>query len=331
MNFTATVVNARQVKLFLLLGGVNVFLKVVKVLSIVIISSLMLIGCGQSMVSDSQANLTNIGGEKKFTIVTSFYPMYVSTINITKGVPNVQVKNMTKPETGCLHDYQLSPEDLKILEKADAFVVNGAGMEVFLDKVIQQQTQLKVVDGSKGIVLLKDDNGEENPHVWVSISNAIIQVENIAQQLSSLDAAHADIYKSNADDYIKKLSALKDTMHTSLDSTPNKNIITFHEAFPYFAKEFNLNIVAVIEREPGAEPSPRELEDTIQKIKDSNIKALFAELQYPSKAADVISQETGAKVYMLDPGVIGDAKSDAYNDYINMMEKNLETLQEALK
>jgi len=294
-------------------------------------STLILVGCGQSKSTDHQGSPTSAGAEKKFTIVTSFYPMYISTINITKGVAGVQVVNMTKPQTGCLHDYQLSPEDLKTLEKADAFVINGAGMEAFLDKAIGQQAQLKVVDGSRGIALLKDEKGEENPHVWVSISNAILQVQNIAQQLSAIDTVHADQYKSNADDYIKKLSALRDTMHTSLDSAPHKDIITFHEAFPYFAKEFNLNIVAVIEREPGAEPTPKELENTIRQIKESNITALFAEPQYPSKAAEAIARETGAKVYTLDPAVTGDARPDAYNDYIAIMEKNLKTLQGALK
>jgi len=308
-----------------------VFTKLVKVISILTMSTLILVGCGQSKSTDHQGSPTSAGAEKKFTIVTSFYPMYISTINITKGVAGVQVVNMTKPQTGCLHDYQLSPEDLKTLEKADAFVINGAGMEAFLDKAIGQQAQLKVVDGSRGITLLKDEKGEENPHVWVSISNAILQVQNIAQQLSAIDTVHADQYKSNADEYIKKLSALRDTMHTSLDSAPHKDIITFHEAFPYFAKEFNLNIVSVIEREPGAEPTPKELETTIRQIKESNITALFAEPQYPSKAAEAIARETGAKVYTLDPAVTGDARPDAYNDYITIMEKNLKTLQEALK
>ena len=307
------------------------FKKLVTVLSILTLSTFILSGCGQSKSADNQGAPTSIGVEKKFTIVTSFYPMYISTINITKGVAGVQVVNMTKAQTGCLHDYQLSPEDLKTLEKADAFVINGAGMEAFLDKAIGQQPQLKVVDASTGIVLLKDEKGEENPHVWVSISNDILQVQNIAQQLCALDSAHAEQYKSNADEYVKKLSALRDTMHKSLDSAPNKNIITFHEAFPYFAKEFNLNIVAVIEREPGSEPTPKEIEDTIRQIKESNIKALFAEPQYPSKAAETIARETGAKVYTLDPAVTGDARPDAYNDYITVMEKNLKTLQEALK
>ena len=98
-----------------------------------------------------------------------------------------------------------------------------------------------------------------------------------------------------------------------------------------FAKEFNLNIVDVIEREPGTEPSPKELEETIDKVKELKVKALFAEPQYPAKAAEVIAKETGAKVYTLDPAVTGESKADAYDDYINTMKKNLDVLKEALQ
>ena len=112
--------------------------------------------------------------DKKFRIVTSFYPMYIDAINITKGVDGVEVINMTKPQTGCLHDYQLTTEDMKTLEKADAFIVNGAGMESFLDKVIKQQKNLKVIDASKSdeINFLKDGD-EINPHVWLSVTYSI--------------------------------------------------------------------------------------------------------------------------------------------------------------
>ncbi len=289
------------------------------------ISTMFLAGCGR----DNKQN--NTAANKNFVIVTSFYPMYISTINITRDVPGVEVINMTKPQTGCLHDYQLVPDDVQKLEKASAFVVNGAGMEAFLDKAVKQQPKLKIVDASKGIVLLKDENGEENPHVWVSVSNAIIQVKNIAEQLAALDPANAEKYKSNANVYTKKLESLREDMHSNLDNVKTKDIITFHEAFPYFAKEFNLNIIDVIEREPGTEPSPKELEETIDKVKQLKVKALFAEPQYPAKAAEVIAKETGAKVFTLNPAVTGESKPNAYDDYIIIMKKNLDVLKEALQ
>ena len=284
---------------------------------------LLLTGCGST-------NTAGGGKDGSFHIVTSFYPMYVATINITQGVDGVTVTNMTKPQTGCLHDYQLMTEDMKTLEKADAFVINGAGMESFLDKVIEQQKNLKIIDASKGIELLKDDD-EENPHVWLSVTDAILQVKNIAEQLKAADPKHADAYEKNAAAYIKKLEALKAEMHAELDTVPNKDIVTFHEAFPYFAKEFGLNIISVVEREPGTEPTPAELQATIEQVKKLPVKVLFTEPQYSPSAAETIARETGAKIYTLDPVVTGEANDQALNAYIDTMKKNMETLKTALQ
>ena len=296
-----------------------------KVLSLLLlVLSIALVGCGGA---DKAA-------EKKtaepFRIVTSFYPMYVATINITDGVDGVEVYNMTKPQTGCLHDYQLMTEDMKTLEKADAFVINGAGMEDFMDKVTEHQKKLKVIDASRGIELIHDEEGD-NPHVWLSVTEAIAQVRNIADQLKEADPAHADAYEKNAAAYIEKLTALKTEMHAALDNVPHKDIVTFHEAFPYFAKEFNLNIIGVVEREPGTEPTPTELQETIEQVNSLPTKVLFTEPQYSPAAAETIARETGAKIYTLDPVVTGEATPQAKNAYIDTMKANMKVLKEALQ
>lgn len=309
--------------------------KPVKLLSLLLLSLLLLSGCGsnsetkptvsQPKESSTLGNTT----EKPLTFAASFYPMYIFTLNVTKDMPNVKVVDMTQPTTGCLHDYVVTPTDMKNLEGAQYFIINGAGMESFMDKVISQMPNLKIIDSSKGIQLIKGAGDEgDNPHVWVSITNAITQVKNIADQLSALDPANAAEYQKNTNDYIQKLEAERTKMHQALDGVKNRDIVTFHESFPYFAKEFNLNIAGVIEREPGSEPSARELDETIDKVKSLNVKALFAEPQYSSKAAATIANETGAKVYTLDPVVTGPMNDDAY---INIMDNNLKTLQEALK
>lgn len=289
------------------------------------IGSILLAGCGaQPGTKDAEK------AEGGFRIVTSFYPMYIDAINITRGVDGVTVTNMTKPQTGCLHDYQLTTEDMKTLEKADAFIVNGAGMENFLDKVIKAQKGLTVIDASRGIPLLEED-GEKNPHVWLSISRDIEQVKNIAEQLEEADPAHADAYAANAKAYIEKLTSLQAEMYASLDNVPHKEIVTFHEAFPYFAEEFDLKIIGVIEREPGSEPTPEELEQTIAQVKQLPVKVLFTEPQYSPSAAETIARETGAKIYELDPVVTGEATPAAMDAYLDAMRKNMEVLQKALQ
>ena len=305
--------------------------KLTKILTIVFAASMLLTGCNNSAESNNSIESNN-----KLTIVTSFYPMYISTLNIVKDIPDVEVINMTAPQTGCLHDYSLSTKDLKTLSSADIFVINGAGMESFLDDVIDEYSDLKIIEASNGISLIEDTDHDEhehdvNPHVWVSISKNIEEVSNIAEELSSLDPNHANEYQDNANEYIAKLENLRTEMHAALDNVNNKDIITFHEAFPYFAEEFGLNIVGVIEIEPDSEPSAKEVENIISIINEKNIKALFTEPQYSSKIADTIAKETGASIYTLDPIVTGDSNEKAYNDYIIKMQENLNTLKEALK
>ena len=296
-----------------------------KILSLLLlVLSVALVGCGGAEKAAEKKSA------EPFRIVTSFYPMYVATINITDGVDGVEVYNMTKPQTGCLHDYQLMTEDMKTLEKADAFVINGAGMEDFMDKVTEQQKKLKVIDASRGIELIHDDEGD-NPHVWLSVTDEIAQVRNIADQLKEADPAHADAYEKNAVAYIEKLTALKTEMHAALDNVPHKDNVTFHEAFPYFAKEFKLNIIGVVEREPGTEPTPTELQETIEQVNALPTKVLFTEPQYSPAAAETIARETGAKIYTLDPVVTGEATPAAKDAYIDTMKKNMKVLQEALQ
>lgn len=299
------------------------FTKRLTALILAVMSMLSIIALTGCTVEENKKN-----GDNTFTIVTSFYPIYVFTKNVIGDIPGVELINMTEPQTGCLHDYQLIPADLKTLEKADAFVINGAGMEAFMDKVIRQQPDLDIIEASKGIELLKDDNGEENPHVWVSISGAVTEVKNIAEGLAASDTKNAAAYRENADRYAKLLEQQREKMHQQLDGFKNKDIVTFHEAFPYFAKEFGLNIVSVVEREPGTEPSAGELAGLIDKIRDTKVKVLFAEPQYSQKSAESIAKETGAKVYMLDPVVTG-AKNAPADSYMKAMDQNLKVLVEA--
>lgn len=295
-------------------------------LFVVLILASLVIFIGSSLNSNKSVSNSS-DGEKPLTIATSFYPMYVFALNITKDLPNTRVINMTKPTTGCLHDYALTPEDMKNLENANVLIINGAGMESFLDKVLGQMPDIQIIDSSEGISLL-NRNGEVNSHLWVSITKATQQVRNIGDQLAEFDSANAAKYQANTQDYIRKLEALRERMHLELDGTKNRDIITFHEAFPYFAEEFNLNVVGIIEREPGSEPSAKELAETIDKVNELKVKALFAEPQYPTNMIDTIVRETGAKVYYLDPIVTGPMDADAY---LNIMESNLQTLKEALE
>ena len=295
-------------------------------LTVIMLTATLLICCS----CGSGENNIETGNKDKFQIITSFYPIYIATINVTRGLKDVNVVNMTRSQVGCLHDYQLTPWDLKLIESGDAFVINGAGMETFVDSLVSQNPEIRIVNASDGIKLIEDSNGRKNAHVFVSVANEILQVENIARQLSILNPKNKEAYMKNSKEYVKKLEALGVKMHAALANIKSTRIVTFHEAFPYFAKEFGLTIAAVIEREPGATPTPKELVQTINIINDNKITSIFVEPQYPIRTANIIAQETGAKVFVLDPMVTGNAKPDAYDDYILRMEKNLSVLEETL-
>ncbi len=288
--------------------------KVVLVAALALVACLC-VGCAASAPSSGQTG--------DFTIVTSFYPMYLLTQNVVGDIPGVTVHNMAAPDVGCLHDYQLLPADLRALESADALVINGAGMESFLDKVREVYPSLPVIEASAGIALL-----DNNPHVWVDPRNAAIEVKNIAQGLAALLPAQEKRLAENSDAYRAVLEQLYARMVVALDGITQRDIVTFHEAFPYFAAAFSLRIAAVIEREPGTEPSTRELAEIVDTVKASGVRALFAEPQYADRAAEVIARETGAHVYTLDPVVTGPMSKTAYQD---AMERNLGTLLTALK
>lgn len=283
------------------------------------------------------------GAEEPFQVVTSFYPVYVLTANVVDGIDGVTLSNLTAPETGCLHDYQLLPGDMRALADASIFVINGAGMEQFMDKVIAQYGTMPIVDTSAGVPLLYGedahhhdtdgddghDHGEEvvNPHIWLDPRNAAIQVLNIGEGLAEADPAHAAQYRENAEAYAAKLEALYTEMLQGLQDLPERRLVTFHDAFPYFANAFDFDIIATMHLEAEEQPSTRELADMVDLVNALSLQALFAEPQYDSRTADVIAAETGAQVYVLDPVVTGKLQPDAYEI---AMRQNVQTLREAL-
>lgn len=302
-----------------------------KKLVILLLMLIFLMGCANKHEFDSN----------KLQIVTSFYPIYVASLNIIDGAENVELTNLTSTEVGCLHDYQLTTANMLMLNEADVLIINGGGMESFVQKAIDNCENLAIINSSEGILEEHEHEHEheqetdehnhehgENAHIWVSISLYIKQVENIRDELCKINPENTEIYTKNTDEYIKRLEILKNEMHEALDNIEEKDIVTFHEAFEFFAEEFGLNIVAVIEREPGTYPSAGELVDIIKIVEKTNAKAVFTEPQYFENAANIIANETGRKLYELDPIVSGELTKEAYE---SAMKNNLETLIKALK
>lgn len=258
--------------------------------------------------------------------MTSFYPVFVATLNVADGVPGIEVSNLASPHIGCLHDYQLTAADVRALASAHLLLANGAGMESFLDKLRRTFPALRIVEVSAGIPLM-----DGNPHVWVSFEGARRHADNIASALAEVAPDRAEKFRENARRYRASIDALEARLTEKLAPHRGAAIITFHEAFPYLARDFGLVVVGVVEREPGSEPGARELAETIRLARAHRVRAIFTEPQFSDRSARVIARESGARVYELDPVVTGPPEPEkAKGAWLRAMEQNAVVLARAL-
>jgi len=279
---------------------------------------------------------------EKLNIVTSFLPVQSHTLAIAGDHANV--KQLLAKDTGP-HDFQLTPADVKKLSDADVLIINGAGIEEWLGELIKKSgnKSLVVVDTSNGIKLVESpeeieighshahahdhDHGDgANPHIWLDPVIAKKQAANIVAALQKADPSNASAYAENGKVYEAKLSALDSDYRSTLAPLPNKNLVTFHDAFPYLAARYKLNYVGAISEFPEKDPTPKQLAALVDKIRSLKVGVLFAENGYAPGLLKKIAGETGAKVSELDTLEVGQGTPTAYLD---RMGANLESLRKA--
>lgn len=258
-------------------------------------------------------------------IVTSFYPIYIIAENITEGAENIELENMADVNVGCLHDYTLTTEDMKKIEKADIFIINGLGMENFIEKAMESNNEMAVIDSSTKITDVIKNEEEINAHIWTNIDNYILQVENISEQLISLNAQNAEIYKTNTDTYIEKLNEVKEKYLENLKGLNGKKAISLNEAFEYLGKELGIDMTTIETDHEESTMSAEMLKNIIDKVKQENIEIIIIDKNDNDSNAKSIAEETGAKVLKLNSGLKGSLEKDAY---INQVEENMQILAE---
>lgn len=261
--------------------------------------------------------------DEKFKIVTTFYPLYIMTSNITQGANNIELVNMADINVGCIHDYTLTTADMKKVENADVIIQNGLGLESFMEKVTSSNKNVEVIDSSENIINLIKEDDEVNPHVWTSISNYISQVENIQKALSEKNPENADIYEKNAKEYIEKLIQLKSKFDTQLQELKGEYAVSLNESFEYLTRDLELNVTSIHTSHEESTLSAEMLKSIIEEMKEKNTKIIIVDINDDLKNAQTIANETGAKIYKLDSGLTGNLDKDSY---INSMSKNIETL-----
>ncbi len=265
--------------------------------------------------------------EGQFKIVTTFYPIWIMTSNITQGAKNIELVNMADRNAGCLHDYTLSTTDMKKLEKADVIIQNGLGLENFMDKILNTYSGIKIIDSSKNITSKIEENGEVNNHIWTSLSNYMMQVEEIAKSLSEANPENKEVYEKNKESYIKELKELQGEYQTELANLKGKKAICLNEAFSYLAKEGGLEIISVETNHEESSLSAEKMKELIEIMKKEDIKSILVDKEDNLKSAQTLASETGAKIYELQSGLTGDVSNDSY---LQAMQNNLMTLKEIL-
>ncbi len=300
-----------------------------RITALLLLLALLLTGCGSTANTDETA--------ETLTVACTTYPVYLLANSIVGEMEGVEAELVIDQQVSCLHDYTLTVQDMKAVERADAVAINGAGLEDFLDDVLEGRT---VIDCSQGVELLAGDehhhddgDGDEeesDPHIWMNPERYAQMARNLAAGLAQLDPDRAEEYRTRGEAVARELEDFADSLRASDAgrAVQGLEIITFHDGFTYFAEAFDLEIAAAIEEEEGAEASALELKEIISIVQAQSLPAVFVEVNGSDNAAGIISRECDVAIWTLSMVMSGDdvATIQAYEDAIT---ENLTTIWEA--
>lgn len=306
-----------------------------RVFALCMMLSLFLTACG------TDQNTTEENG--KLRVVTSFYPVYLLAQAVAEGAAEMELMNMAQPQTGCLHDYELTISDMKLLEGADVLIINGGGMESFLEQALERYPDLVIVDTSEGVELLEEEehhhhegeteeehaahahhhDHEGNPHIWLSPERAAHQAENIAAALSELDKADAELFAANTEAFCEAAHELQEKAH-DIGIPEGEYSAVFHEGFAYFAELFHMENVIGIFADEYQMPSARELTEAADEARGHGIRFFLTAADNGKIYAETLAAEVDEKIVLLDPLTTAD---EGGLSYLERMEKNIETVE----
>ena len=236
------------------------------------------------------------------------------------------------------HEFEPRPSDVEAISKSVLVLKNGVGLDDWVDKLITNaggQRPLVVV--SRGIPIRKGDPSEPlgDPHVWFSAVNAITVTLNIRDALAQADKAHADVYKANADAYVKKLTDLDAYIMSKIAtlSPEQRKIVTNHDAFGYYIERYGLIYVGAIipTMSTGAQPSAADIAVLTNKIKAEHVRAIFLESSINPRQAQQIGGDAGVRVVDTLYGDSLGAPGTPGATYEGMMRFNTDTIVDALR
>lgn len=290
----------------------------------------------------------------KLLVVATLYPLADWVKNV--GGDIIQVETLI-PAGASAHTFEPSPAEMRLVSKAKLFVRVGLQLDDWGAKLATAQSGLPVLalgDVLHERKLLPDvehvvgdeahaedeattpsedehhDHGHEgvNPHFWLDPLLAAESANLIRAELARIDPANAAVYEKNAREYVEKLRLANSEAEADLTGCKGRSFVSVHNAFPYLAKRYGLKIAAVVEEYPGKTPSERYVKELTTKLRQLQVKTVFAEPQLNSRVAEIIAAEVGAEVGILDP--TGGPGVRGRDSYLALIKYNTEQLQKAL-
>lgn len=298
-------------------------------IAVVAILGLLAGACGGSSASPS-------GADERLQVVAT--TTILADLVAQVGGEHVSVTSLV-PKGGEVHTFDPTPSDVRRIADADIIVVNGLGLDEWLANLVKSAgTDAPVVvlaENLDGVAYLdggsdEAGHGGANPHLWLNAAYAAKYAERIAAALAAADPGNAQAYEAGLAAYASVLADLDASAKRTLGAIPeaNRTVISFHDAFPYFAAAYGLTIDGTVVDSPGQDPSAGDVSALIRAIKDKDIKAIFAEAQFNDDLVRTIADETDASVVSnLYTDTLGDAPADTY---AGMMTWNIEQVASAL-
>jgi ABC-type Zn uptake system ZnuABC Zn-binding protein ZnuA len=223
------------------------------------------------------------------------------------------------PKGGEVHTFDPSPGDVAAVAEADVVFANGLGLDDWVDGLILESgTRAPVhalAEGLDDAGYLEGDGAVPNPHLWLDVLHARTFVARIATGLGESDADDVAGYEERAAAYDARLVALDSDIRERFAAIPpaDRRVVSFHEAFPYFAASYGLEIVGVVVDAPGQDPSAGEIARLVEAIRASGARAVLAEAQFSADLADAVASEAGIVVVRdLYTDSLGDPPVDTY-------------------
>ncbi|HWL65858.1 MAG TPA: metal ABC transporter substrate-binding protein [Actinomycetota bacterium] len=285
------------------------------VLALVALVMLAVGGCGRA------------GGESGTSegpkVIAAFYPLeFVATEIVGR---NATVTNLSPPGVEP-HDLELAPDQVRSLAQADLIVYIGQGFQPAVEDVIGELSGTRMVDALDTQDELIEA-GAADPHVWLDPTRLASLGNVIAREMVEIEPGNADVYRDNAATLAGALNELDEEYSAALADCERNELVVSHEAFRYLTDRYGLEQVGVSGIDPESEPSPGRVAEVAEFARDHGVTTIFFEEQVAPDIAQVIADEIGARVEVLDPL---EFKPEGDSDYLDVMRSNLDSISAAL-